>query len=204
MKREKKTAVSYPADEVTLRHLHPLDTSLSVSINTIHAVRAQRKVEAASKNAAKVVKKVPWYRLIARKSSFKEVLELKLEKDPFDYNMTIFRRFQKLLCAVMGHAAVELLINAFILGNTVVLALYHHDMNPDFERSLDIANLVRNVQLNPAMSNSVISNTPLSRTVSRSPYLKSTPAISNFITFRRNIGQNQSGSAVKAPRVKMY
>ena len=37
-----------------------------------------------------------------------------------------------------------------------------------------------------AISNSVISNTPLSRTVSLSPYLKSIQAISNFNTFRRN------------------
>ena len=50
-----------------------------------------------------------------------------------------------------------------------------------------------NIQLNPAVSNSVISNTPLSRTVSHSPYLKSTPAISNFSTFLRNIRQHQSG-----------
>ena len=55
-----------------------------------------------------------------------------------------------------------------------------------------------------AISNSVISDTPLSRTVSRSPWLKSTPATSNFITFRRNTGQHQSGSAVKAPPDKMH
>ena len=34
--------------------------------------------------------------------------------------------------------------------------------------------------MNAAISNSAISNTSLSRTVSRSPKLKSTPAISNF------------------------
>ena len=55
-----------------------------------------------------------------------------------------------------------------------------------------------------AISNSVISNTLLSRTVSCSPKLKSTPAISNFSMFRRNICQHQSGSAVKAPPDKMY
>ena len=54
-----------------------------------------------------------------------------------------------------------------------------------------------------AILNSVISNTPLSRTVSRSPKRKTTPAISNFITFQRNTGQHQSGSAVKAPPDKM-
>ena len=60
------------------------------------------------------------------------------------------------------------------------------------------------IQLNPTILNSVISNTPLSRTVSCSSKLKSTPAISNFSAFQRNIRQHQSGSAVKAPRDKMY
>ena len=89
----------------------------------------------------------------------------------------------------------------FILCDLIFLVMvqgkFEIDLSPVGVKELTL-------QLNPAMSNSVISNTPLSRTVSLSPWLKSTPAISNFVTFRRNTGQHQSGSAVKAPPDKMY
>ena len=63
------------------------------------------------------------------------------------------------------------------------------------------------IHLNPAtVCRTWLSRTPryLELFLNRSPWLKSTPAISNFIIFWRNTGQHWSGSAVKAPPGKMY
>ena len=118
-----------------------------MSIKAIHAIRAQRKLEAAARNANQTAKDPPLYLLIARKSSFKEVLELKLKKDPFEEGMPWFRRLQKVLCDVMGHPITEATIMGFILGNTVILALYHEDMSLGFERILDVLNMVTTLLL---------------------------------------------------------
>ena len=134
--------MSYPADSDTLEHLHPLTTRVQVLIKTIHSVRTQKKIEEITFRTPKEPKPPSIFRLIASKNSFKEILDEKLEDETFRTEMTWKRRLQRMMCDVLGHPSVEMCIMGFILANTVVLALYHHEINVQFKKVLDALNLV--------------------------------------------------------------
>ena len=141
-RREDKIAVSYPADAETLEHLHPLTKSVQVLIKSIHSIRTQRKIDELTGKSKRKSEPPSLFRLIASKNSFKEILDEKLKNDTFRTDMTCIRRLQRVMCDVMGHPAMEFIIMGFILANTVVLALHHHQIEAEFKRVLDILNLV--------------------------------------------------------------
>ena len=58
--------------------------------------------------------------------------------------MTWKRRLQRMMCNILGHPYVEMFIMGFILANTVVLALHHHEIDTKFKKILDALNLVSN------------------------------------------------------------
>lgn len=147
LKRENRTAMSYPADSDTLEHLHPLTTRVQVLIKTIHSIRTQKKIEEITYRVPKESEPPSLYRLIASKNSFKEILDEKLKNETFRTEMTWTRRLQRMMCDVMGHPAVEFTIMGFILANTVVLALHHHEIDTQFKKVLDVLNLVLGYQL---------------------------------------------------------
>lgn len=142
LKRENRTAMSYPADSETLEHLQPLTTRVQVLIKTIHSIRTQKKIEEINNRSPKDSEPPSLYRLIASKNSFKEILDEKLKNETFRTEMTWKRRLQRTMCDVMGHPAVEFTIMGFILANTVVLALHHHQIDTHFKKVLDVLNLV--------------------------------------------------------------
>jgi len=142
LKRENRTAMSYPADSETLEHLQPLTTRVQVLIKTIHSIRTQKKIEEINNRSPKDSEPPSLYRLIASKNSFKEILDEKLKNETFRTEMTWQRRLQRMMCDVMGHPAVEFTIMGFILANTVVLALHHHQIDTHFKKVLDVLNLV--------------------------------------------------------------
>ena len=142
LKRENRTAMSYPADSETLEHLQPLTTRVQVLIKTIHSIRTQKKIEEINNRSLKDSEPPSLYRLIASKNSFKEILDEKLKNETFRTEMTWKRRLQRMMCDVMGHPAVEFTIMGFILANTVVLALHHHQIDTHFKKVLDVLNLV--------------------------------------------------------------
>ena len=142
LKRENRTAMSYPADSETLEHLQPLTTRVQVLIKTIHSIRTQKKIEEINNRSPKDSEPPSLYRLIASKNSFKEILDEKLKNETFRTEMTWKRRLQRMMCDVMGHPAVEFTIMGFILANTVVLALHHHQIDTHFKKVLDVLNLV--------------------------------------------------------------
>lgn len=139
--------MSYPADSETLEHLHPLTTRLQVLIKTIHSIRTQKKIEEITYRVPKEPEPPSLYRLIASKNSFKEILDEKLKNETFRTEMTWTRRLQRMMCDVMGHPAVEFTIMGFILANTVVLALHHHEIDKQFKKVLDVLNLVLDYEL---------------------------------------------------------
>jgi len=134
--------MSYPADSETLEHLQPLTTRVQVLIKTIHSIRTQKKIEEINNRSLKDSEPPSLYRLIASKNSFKEILDEKLKNETFRTEMTWQRRLQRMMCDVMGHPAVEFTIMGFILANTVVLALHHHQIDTHFKKVLDVLNLV--------------------------------------------------------------
>ena len=142
-KRANRTAMSYPADSDTLEHLHPLTTSVQVLIKTIHAIRTQKKIEEINFRIPEVPEPPSLLRLIGSKNSFKEILDEKMKDESFRTAMSWKRRLQRKMCEVLGHPAVEMCIMGFILANTVVLALHHHQIEAEFKRVLDVLNLVR-------------------------------------------------------------
>ena len=144
--------MSYPADSDTLEHLHPLTTRVQVLIKTIHSIRTQKKVEEITYRVPRKPKRPSLFRLIASKNSFKEILDEKLKNEAFRTEMTWQRRLQRMMCDVVGHPAAEMIIMGFILANTVVLALHHHEIEPQFKKVLDVLNLVSiqvEVNINP-------------------------------------------------------
>ena len=143
-KRANKTAMSYPADSDTMEHLHPLTTRVQVLIKTIHAVRTQKKIEEINFRTPKEPEPPSLYRLIGSKNSFKEILDEKLKDETFRTEMTWKRRLQRMMCNILGHPYVEMFIMGFILANTVVLALHHHEIDAKFKKILDALNLVSN------------------------------------------------------------
>ncbi|KAL9954360.1 hypothetical protein ACROYT_G041885 [Oculina patagonica] len=142
LKRENRTAMSYPADSETLEHLHPLTTRVQVLIKTIHSIRTQKKIEEITYRVPKEPEAPSLFKLIASKNSFKEILDEKLKNETFRTEMTWTRRLQRTMCDVMGHPAVEFTIMGFILANTVVLALHHHHIDTQFKKVLDVLNLM--------------------------------------------------------------
>ncbi|RMX46589.1 hypothetical protein pdam_00019719 [Pocillopora damicornis] len=141
-KHENKTAMSYPADSDTLEHLHPLTTKVQVLIKTIHSIRTQKKVEEITFRVPKEPPPPSLLRLIGSKNSFKEILDEKMKNEAFRTNMTWKRRLQRMMCDVMGHSIVEVTIMGFILANTVVLAVDHHQIDSQFKKVLDVLNLM--------------------------------------------------------------
>lgn len=136
--------MSYPADSDTMEHLHPLTTRVQVLIKTIHAVRTQKKIEEINFRTPKEPEPPSLYRLIGSKNSFKEILDEKLKDETFRTEMTWKRRLQRMMCNILGHSYVEMFIMGFILANTVVLALHHHEIDAKFKKILDALNLVSN------------------------------------------------------------
>lgn len=135
--------MSYPADSDTLEHLHPLTTKVQVLIKTIHSIRTQKKVEEITFRVPKEPPPPSLLRLIGSKNSFKEILDEKMKNEAFRTDMTWKRRLQRMMCDVMGHSIVEVTIMGFILANTVVLAVDHHQIDSQFKKVLDVLNLVR-------------------------------------------------------------
>lgn len=134
--------MSYPADSDTLEHLHPLTTRVQVLIKTIHSIRTQKKIEEINFRVPKEPEPPSLFRLIASKNSFKEILDEKLKNETFRTEMTWQRRLQRMMCNVVGHPYVEMLIMGFILANTVVLAVDHHQIDTQVKKVLDVLNLV--------------------------------------------------------------
>lgn len=79
---------------------------------------------------------------IGTKGTFKDVLDEKLKNHTFTQDMRSWPKFQRLLLKIIDRPFFELGVNAFILANTVVLALYHHGIDEDFHQVLNILNLV--------------------------------------------------------------
>lgn len=151
--------MSYPADSDTLEHLHPLTTKVQVLIKTIHSIRTQKKVEEITFRVPKEPPPPSLLRLIGSKNSFKEILDEKMKNEAFRTDMTWKRRLQRMMCDVMGHSIVEVTIMGFILANTVVLAVDHHQIDSQFKKVLDVLNLVRYHYLIIKSSRGIVSYT---------------------------------------------
>jgi hypothetical protein len=139
-RKVKKVAVTYPADEETLRTLRPIDNSVGEQIFAIKALRLER--EAQIKSNSRLKRQDSVFKTIGTKGTFKDVLDEKLKNDSFRKDMRYWPQFQRILLKMTDHPSFELAVNAFILANTVVLALYHHGIQKDFKQVLDILNLV--------------------------------------------------------------
>ena len=79
---------------------------------------------------------------IGTKGTFKDVLDEKLKDISFIQDMRSWPKFQRIVLKIIDHPSFELGVNAFILANTVVLAMYHHGIDEGFRQVLDILNLV--------------------------------------------------------------
>ncbi|KXJ05965.1 Sodium channel protein 1 brain [Exaiptasia diaphana] len=141
-RREKKSAVSYPADEETLRTLRPLNTTVGAQILGIKAIRREIAYQIKQAQKSNIQRKESIFKKIGSKNTFKDVLDEKLKNDLFTQDMRCWPRFQRILLSAVDHPLFELAVNGFILANTVVLALYHYGINDGFKYVLDILNLV--------------------------------------------------------------
>ncbi|XP_031569259.1 sodium channel protein 60E-like, partial [Actinia tenebrosa] len=139
-RKEKKVAVSYPADEETLRTLRPIDNSVGALLRAIKAMRLEQEAQAKQRSHS-LARKDSVLKSIGTKGTFKDVLDEKLKNYSFTQDMRKWPKFQRFLLKMIDHPSFELVVNAFILGNTVVLALYHHGIDEGFRQILDILNL---------------------------------------------------------------
>ncbi|PFX17439.1 Sodium channel protein type 4 subunit alpha B [Stylophora pistillata] len=102
----------------------------------------QKKVEEITYRVPKEPPPPSLFRLIGSKNSFKEILDEKMKNDAFRTDMKWTRRLQRMMCDVMGHSIVEVFFLGFILANTVVLAVDHHQIDSQFKKVLDVLNLM--------------------------------------------------------------
>ena len=123
---------SYDVDEDTLKQLcllkedPKIPTSFSSRCQTCKQNGEQQRMR---KNSTQI-------------KTFKEAVEDNRCESSLVSTTSCWEDFRKWMFKCVTHPYFESLIMSFIMMNTIVLALYHHQIDPSFSRILDISNQV--------------------------------------------------------------
>ena len=139
----RRNAPSYQADEVTLKHLVTLD---GTSPPVLTADAQDKEYKGALKNSTSNANEIKGSQLrhclipvCARRDGpgiRKVQCRVVLRQD------SCFKTIRQRMRDITSHPGFDAVIVVLILLNTIVLAVYHHGIDPQFRHILDNVNLV--------------------------------------------------------------
>ena len=146
----RRTGASYQADEETLKRLILLDGSKPPppkpdAVANSDSIEGSSSKEHSDKHAKLSHCLLPGCAL--RRGTGASILK----SNTVLQMVSCWKRIKKCMVVITSHSTFDAVIVVLILLNTVVLALYHHGINPDFRHVLDYVNLVSDVSSLPQL-----------------------------------------------------
>lgn len=141
----RRTAPSYQADEETLKHLVTMDGSYPpVLITDALDKETSRGASADSTTNENETKRSQLRHCLIPACALRDSSGIrKVQCQVVLREHSCFRTIRQRMRDITAHSGFDAVIVVLILLNTIVLAVYHHGIDPKFRHILDNVNLVR-------------------------------------------------------------